>query len=43
MNELKTLRDAIVNLDSEVLVDPRLGARAMAPLQRMLNFSAARA
>ena len=43
MNELKTLRDAIVNLDSEVHVDPQLGARAMAPLQRMLNFSAARA
>lgn len=38
MNELKALRDTLVNLDNEVLVDPDVGRRAMIPLQRMLDF-----
>ena len=41
MNELKTLRDSILNMDNEIRIDPELGARAMLPLQRMLDFSAA--
>ena len=38
MNELRELRDALVNDTNEVLVDPEIGARAMVPLQRMLDF-----
>lgn len=41
MNELRTLRDSILNMDNEIRIDPELGARAMLPLQRMLDFSAA--
>ena len=40
MNELTTLRDALQSMANEVFVDPKVGARAMVPLQRMLNFSA---
>ena len=40
MNELRQLRDALVLSRNEVHIEPELGARAMIPLQRMLDFSA---
>ena len=38
MNELEALADALHTAQNEVLVDADIGARAMAPLQRMLAF-----
>lgn len=38
MNELETLRDALINMDTEILVDPEIGRCALRPLQRMLDF-----
>lgn len=38
MNELKTLKHSLENFDNEIVVDPAIGARAMIPLQRMLDF-----
>lgn len=38
MNELKVLRETLVNLDNEIHVDLDVGRRAMVPLQRMLDF-----
>ena len=38
MNELRTLADTLRQEDNEVRVDPAIGAKAMAPLQRMLDF-----
>ena len=40
MNELETLAATLENGDNEILVEPALGARAMRPLQRMLEFRA---
>ena len=41
MNELKTLRDSLLNMSNEIHIDPELASRAMLPLQRMLDFSTA--
>ncbi len=38
MNELRALRDSLLNADNEIVVDPEIGKRAMVPLQRMLDF-----
>lgn len=38
MNELHVLRDSLMSQDSEIYVNPEVGARAMKPLQRMLDF-----
>ena len=38
MNELHVLRDSLISQSNEILVDPEIGARAMKPLQRMLDF-----
>ena len=38
MNELRTLADTLRQEDNEVRVDPAIGAKAMAPLKRMLDF-----
>ncbi len=38
MNELKTLKHSLEHFDNEIHVDPEMGARAMIPLQRMLDF-----
>ena len=38
MNELRTLAETLRRQDNEVLVDPEVGAKAMRPLQRMLDF-----
>ena len=38
MNELGALRDSLLTMGNEVFVDPEIGERAMAPLQRMLDF-----
>lgn len=38
MNELETLRDSLIRLDTEIHVDPEIGQRALKPLQRMLDF-----
>ena len=38
MNELKTLKHSLENFDNEIVVDPTMGARAMIPLRRMLDF-----
>ena len=38
MNELHVLRDSLHSQANEILVDPDIGARAMKPLQRMLDF-----
>ena len=38
MNELETLRDSLVSLDNEILVDEETAKRALKPLQRMLDF-----
>ncbi len=38
MNELHVLRDSLRSASNEILVDPEVGARAMKPLQRMLDF-----
>lgn len=43
MNELQSLLACLEQGANEVHVDPALGARAMLPLQRMLNFSRERA
>ena len=40
MNELHTLRDGLINQNSEIKVDPEVGERAMQPLNRMLAFKA---
>ena len=39
MNELEALHATLANGDNEILVDPEVGARAMKPLQRMLDFN----
>ena len=39
MNELENLLSSLENGSNEVLVDAQLGARAVVPLQRMLNFA----
>ena len=39
MNELEALHAALANGGNEILVDPEVGARAMRPLQRMLDFN----
>ncbi len=39
MNELEALHTTLANGGNEILVDPEVGARAMKPLQRMLDFS----
>lgn len=39
MNTLARLRDVFTDPDNEVFVDPELGLRALAPLNRMLDFS----
>jgi len=38
MNELETLRDSLLSLDNEILVDEETAKRALKPLQRMLDF-----
>ena len=38
MNELHVLRDSLISQANEILIDPTVGARAMKPLQRMLDF-----
>ena len=38
MNELRALKHCLENFDNEILVEPAMGARAMIPLQRMLDF-----
>ncbi len=40
MNELEALATTLVQGDNEILVDPEVGARAMKPLRRMLDFKA---
>ena len=40
MNELEALAATLAQGDNEILVDPEVGARAMQPLQRMLDFNA---
>lgn len=40
MNELETLAGVFDRDDNEIFVDPGLGARAMVPLRRMLDFAA---
>ena len=39
MNELETLRDSLLRMNTEILVDPEIAQRAKIPLDRMLNFS----
>ena len=39
MNELEALHATLASGGNEILVDPEVGARAMKPLQRMLDFS----
>ena len=39
MNELEALHATLANGGNEILVDPDVGARAMRPLQRMLDFN----
>ena len=39
MNELEALHATLANGGNEILVDPEVGARAMRPLQRMLDFN----
>ena len=39
MNELEALHATLANGGNEILVDPEVGARAMKPLQRMLDFN----
>ena len=43
MNELQSLLSCLEQGTNEVHVDPELGARALLPLQRMVNFSRERA
>ena len=38
MNELEALASTLENADNEILVDAETGARALLPLQRMLQF-----
>ena len=38
MNELEKVRDSLLRLDSEIVVDPDISRKAMIPLQRMLDF-----
>ena len=38
MNELRTLKNCLENFDNEISIDPAMGAQAMIPLQRMLDF-----
>ena len=40
MNTLYNLADSLERGSNEILLDPELGRRAMAPLQRMLDFNA---
>lgn len=40
MNGLENLAESLEKGSNEVLVDPELGAKAMIPLQRMLDFAA---
>jgi len=42
MNALDNLADSLEFGTNEVFVDPAIGARAMIPLKRMLDFSAER-
>ena len=39
MNELEALHATLANGGNEILIDPEVGARAMKPLQRMLDFN----
>jgi quinolinate synthase len=39
MNDLETLGQVFTRNDNEVFVDPAIGARAMLPLRRMLEFA----
>lgn len=39
MNELESLAAVFTGTDNEIVVDPEVGAQAMVPLQRMLDFS----
>ncbi|MBP6683053.1 MAG: quinolinate synthase NadA [Halioglobus sp.] len=41
MNDLEALAAVLDRGDNEILVDPQVGARAMVPLRRMLDFAAA--
>ena len=40
MNELEALASTLASSDNEILVDTAVAARAMRPLQRMLDFNA---
>ena len=40
MNELEALRDTLEYGNNEIRIDAEVGARAMRPLQRMLDFQA---
>jgi quinolinate synthase len=40
MNDLETLAAVFDRGDNEILVDPAVGAKAMLPLRRMLDFAA---
>ena len=40
MNELEALHDTLEYGNNEIRIDPDIGARAMKPLQRMLDFQA---
>ena len=42
MNELTALAAVGAQTDNEITIDPAIAAQAMAPLQRMLDFAAAR-
>jgi quinolinate synthase len=39
MNELESLAAVFTRTDNEIFVDPTVGAQAMVPLQRMLDFA----
>jgi len=41
MNDLESLAAVFERQDNEIFVDPQVGARAMVPLRRMLDFAAA--
>ena len=41
MNDLESLAAVFEREDNEIFVDPQVGARAMVPLRRMLDFAAA--
>ena len=39
MNDLETMATVFDRYDNEIHVDPDIGARAMVPLRRMLDFA----